>query len=424
VHDTFADTFVDVTSAINLVVAFPNYPDPDSYSHPDTFADSLMNLANRAELATLFTGEGVELGVAAGHYSEVILKHSKCRRLWSIDRWADHHNAAEYKEAATRLAKAGRGRCVPLRMLFEDALALFPNESLDFIYIDGYAHTGQNNGKTLDDWWPKLKPAGIFAGHDYHDKYPKTVEAVEQFIVGRGVHLNVTGIAVEGEDLVGLDKFPSWWFRKPGVEDIPSPPLKIMTGSPVHPEDSIILVGNGPSALLRGKQGSTVDRFNQVVRFNTYAISGYEEFVGTKTTLWSTFGRGYRPKESTEKPKRAVYIHGDKPKTFPFPIDEVWGIPRSYFDDVMDRVKKRSRRENTNAKLLPSSGLVVALWLLEVCGAQQLTLFGFDHFAKKESTGHHYWIQRSFLLPPEHDGEAEAEIFSELLQAGKITYLK
>lgn len=68
-------------------------------------------------------------------------------------------------------------------MDFELAIDLFPNEYFDFIYIDGYAHTGQNEGKTLRQWYPKLKSGGIFSGHDYcAQRWPKTFNQVNQFL--------------------------------------------------------------------------------------------------------------------------------------------------------------------------------------------------------------------------------------------------
>lgn len=44
--------------------------------------------------------------------------------------------------------------------------------NLYFIYVDGYAHTGEDRGKTLFDWYPKLKIGGLMAGDDYHDDWP------------------------------------------------------------------------------------------------------------------------------------------------------------------------------------------------------------------------------------------------------------
>ena len=96
-------------------------------------------------------------------------------------RWTDHHDPKEYIEASRMLVQFGRGRCVPLRMTFREALPLFKDGSLDFCYVDGYAAGGQENGQTLEDWWPKLRPGGIFGGHDYDSKWPATQKAVHAF---------------------------------------------------------------------------------------------------------------------------------------------------------------------------------------------------------------------------------------------------
>ena len=50
---------------------------------------------------------------------------------------------------------------------------------------------------------------------------------------------------------------------------------------------NIILVGNGPSALSK-KVGKYIDKIPIVVRFNSFRLEGYEEYVGTKTDIWLT----------------------------------------------------------------------------------------------------------------------------------------
>ena len=65
-----------------------------------------------------------------------------------------------------------------LRMDFDDALLLFEDNYFDFIYVDGFAHTGEEGGKTLIDWIKKLKVGGYLAGDDYHNDWPLVVWAV------------------------------------------------------------------------------------------------------------------------------------------------------------------------------------------------------------------------------------------------------
>jgi hypothetical protein len=162
-------------------------------------------LKTRNDLARmLFKGVGAELGVAAGRFSKEILKGPGVSLLYSIDKWNDHHGVAEYRNVIGDLAAFGN-RSIVLRATFNEALDIFPDEYLRWIYIDGYAHTGQDNGKTLDDWYPKLSAGGIFAGHDYAPEYPQTIEAVDKFVLKHGLTLYLTTD----------DDLPSWWVVKP-----------------------------------------------------------------------------------------------------------------------------------------------------------------------------------------------------------------
>lgn len=171
---------------------------------PGYTAEAAEATMTRIDLASRAVGVGVELGVAAADYSAALLQHGRLDRLYSVDRWTDHHDEAEMMRAREALAPFG-DRSIILRATFADAVGRFADESLDFIYIDGYAHTGQEGGRTLADWWPKLKPGGIFAGHDYCRQYQPTMDAVDAFAAAHGLTVNVT----DEPDL------PSWWIVKP-----------------------------------------------------------------------------------------------------------------------------------------------------------------------------------------------------------------
>jgi hypothetical protein len=168
----------------------------------------------RDDVATLFRegGTGVELGVAGGDFSERILQRSKVGYLYSIDMWAGDrgHDMHQYREAIARLSPY-RERNTMLRMRFDEALPLFPDSSLDFIYVDGYAHDGELNGQTFRDWFPKLKPGGIIAGDDYHADWPLVVAAVDRFAAEQGLELHVIQCSEESWN----SKYPTWFAMKP-----------------------------------------------------------------------------------------------------------------------------------------------------------------------------------------------------------------
>lgn len=158
----------------------------------------------RAELALMVPDMGVfiELGVAAGKSAEAFLEANPFIEYIGIDRWSDHHNEQEM-EQAKRIIFSRNGSII--RSTFADAVFDIADEYADLIYVDGYAHTGQEGGETLEQWWPKLKPGGIFSGHDYDSEYPQTVAAVDAFVQRHGLELNVI---IEKPNC-------SWWVKKP-----------------------------------------------------------------------------------------------------------------------------------------------------------------------------------------------------------------
>ena len=120
---------------------------------------------------------GVELGVAAGEYSRRMVDSGRFETFFGVDMYADTHDVAQYKEALRHVGLFGPYKL--LRMTFDEAYDLFPDESLDFIYIDGYAHTGQEGGDTIWKWARKVRVGGLIAGDDYHADWPLVVEAVD-----------------------------------------------------------------------------------------------------------------------------------------------------------------------------------------------------------------------------------------------------
>ena len=190
---------------------------------PEPSYDADMSQALRT-LAKIFTrredvtaliregGVGVELGVAAGDFSERILQFNHVGYLFSIDMWAGDrgHGVDQYREAIARLSPY-RERNAIMRMRFDEALHLFGDETLDFIYVDGYAHDGELNGATFRDWFPKLKPGGIIAGDDYAPDWPLVVAAVDAFAAENGLELHV----IDCHEDKWNSMYPTWFAMKP-----------------------------------------------------------------------------------------------------------------------------------------------------------------------------------------------------------------
>ena len=166
-------------------------------------------------------GEGVEIGVLTGYFSDVLLMYSSLRCLHSVDPWREfgdtvYHDIAntaqaehdkKYAETRERLKKYG-SRSDILRMTSAEATKKIPDASLDFVFIDAN-HSYEACKEDIELWWPKMKSGGIFAGHDYVDgEFPSGTfgvrRAVDEFAAAHGVH----ALAIP-------DNWPSWYFQKP-----------------------------------------------------------------------------------------------------------------------------------------------------------------------------------------------------------------
>jgi predicted O-methyltransferase YrrM len=355
----------------------------------------------RVELTQLVPDHGtyIELGVAAGAHALQILKTHESLYYLGIDAWEDHHNEAE-RVQVMKLLTPYQKRVVLWKMRFDQAAPLVSDKSVDLIYVDGYAHTGQEAGATLEDWWPKVKPGGIFAGHDYDVRYRPTVEAVDAF--ARRHHVPVK--------IIHEKPYASWMIRKPLVE-----------GPMIAPNAKVVLVGNGPS-LLGAELGEQIDGFDEVIRFNECQVTGFQRAAGTRTTLWVCNGRGMWPADRRVRPDKAFLInHRRIPGYRP---ERLFRLDPQFYAAVRKRVREVSSWTGEKLEnLIPSSGLLMMAHLLEQVQLPCVWLAGFDCFDKQKSGLHHYWDERIYTPPGEHDGQAERVLIGQWQAKGKLKNL-
>lgn len=171
-----------------------------------------INDLSRHDLATLFTGVGVEVGVEKGWFSRTICMANPGIKLYGVDPWKKQKYdrkrytkeiGEEFREKAIR--RMAGFDWTPVQKLSVEAAKDFEDESLDFVYIDA-AHDYENVSNDLKAWYPKVKIGGIMSGHDY-SKYRDhfdVIRAVDEFVEALGVDLVIWG----------NDKSPSWSFVK------------------------------------------------------------------------------------------------------------------------------------------------------------------------------------------------------------------
>jgi hypothetical protein len=129
----------------------------------------------------MFSGDMVEVGTDLGAYFSQFLtiknsipKRRNYGRLFLVDTWDVRHFYKDIEEwemwnrfttvlAATLQARdvyAIRGESLPVSRAF-------PDNSLDFVYIDAQHHF-EAVRDDINAWYPKVRHGGIIAGHDHH----------------------------------------------------------------------------------------------------------------------------------------------------------------------------------------------------------------------------------------------------------------
>jgi hypothetical protein len=134
---------------------------------------------------------GVEIGTSAGNHLEYLLKNTDIELVVGIDSYnKECWNTAEipsncydefYRMVKSRMYSF-RDRCWILRKTSEQAIEFFPDESLDFVFIDA-GHTYEDVKKDIELWIPKVKNGGIISGHNWHHpKFPGVTQAVNELL--------------------------------------------------------------------------------------------------------------------------------------------------------------------------------------------------------------------------------------------------
>jgi len=130
-------------------------------------------------------GIGAEIGVFKGNFSDSLLNIARPKLLHLVDPWissnsADHKHAlygqaqrsqadmdAMCAEVRARFAKKiEAGQVVIHREMSKPALEKLPDDSLDWVYIDG-DHNEAGVATDLDVAFRKVKRSGLICGDDY-----------------------------------------------------------------------------------------------------------------------------------------------------------------------------------------------------------------------------------------------------------------
>lgn len=177
--------------------------------------------AKIVELLSGFQGNGAEIGVQEGVFSQRLLSETKAAKIYLIDAWrhfqgyedkanaSDSHHAMKLFITTQNTNEWAPRRCI-INDLSVEAASIFPDEFFEWIYIDAN-HAEEEVMKDLEAWYPKLKFGGMFCGDDFADGFCEdgrfgVKSAVTKFARRNNVE-NPNVLDTEGE-------MSQWWFKK------------------------------------------------------------------------------------------------------------------------------------------------------------------------------------------------------------------
>lgn len=171
------------------------------------------NRMTRNELDKLLAERGVlnmpavEVGVAEGRFSEEILDWGVpflyLVDLWAsspggyaeLSGWSDEKHNAMMQETIDRLANH-EGKYKLLRGWSHEMCDQIEDGTLGFVFVDA-SHDYENALLDLRNYWPKLVPNGVMAGHDW--VVPGVEQAVREFAAEKQLTIHLLPTADPGD---------------------------------------------------------------------------------------------------------------------------------------------------------------------------------------------------------------------------------
>lgn len=176
------------------------------------------SIVENAPDGSLFVEVGCWLGQSTAYLAKKIKESEKNIHLYAVDHGFGSPGGEDYKHHENVLKECGGNvagwfvnnlkECdvldvvTPIIAPSVKASVLFPNRSLQFVFIDG-AHDPDSVLCDLTMWWPKVATGGVMAGHDYDGCWLGVMDTVDKYFAG----------SYRNFDLKDKDA-PGCWSRK------------------------------------------------------------------------------------------------------------------------------------------------------------------------------------------------------------------
>ncbi|XP_054659198.1 CMP-N-acetylneuraminate-beta-galactosamide-alpha-2,3-sialyltransferase 4 isoform X4 [Grus americana] len=209
------------------------------------------------------------------------------------------------------------------------------------------------------------------------------------------------------------------------------------------------VVGNG-HRLRNSSMGETINTYDVVIRLNNAPVHGYEQDVGSKTTMRLFYPESAHFNPRTENnPDTLLVLVPFKPMDFQW-MEAIlndkkrvrkgfWKQPPLIWDANPERVRILNPyyMEVTAAKLLnlpmkqprkvkqkPTTGLLAITLALHFCDLVHIAGFGYPDSANKKQTIHYYeQITLKSMAASEHNVSHEAVAIKRMLELGLVKNL-
>lgn len=161
-------------------------------------------------------GSGAEIGCAFGGFARIVLSTWRGKQYFMVDPWIvqdsevyrERTSNVDYRDwyhQCVKLSQQDR-RVKLIRSMSVDGSRQIADDSLDWVFIDGN-HSYRSVLEDMDAWYRKVKPGGLFSGHDYGNdtNWPHFCEvksAVDRWMSEHHATFSVTSCS-------------SWWSVKP-----------------------------------------------------------------------------------------------------------------------------------------------------------------------------------------------------------------
>lgn len=130
----------------------------------------------------------IEIGTSSGLNALSMLRELNIKKLYLIDPYISYTqdeklwDSSKNAERFARLILTSYNKKIQfIKMKSEDAVKIFADDSIDFVYIDGN-HDYEFVKKDIELYYSKVKKGGIIGGHDFSANYFGVVKAVLNFV--------------------------------------------------------------------------------------------------------------------------------------------------------------------------------------------------------------------------------------------------